>query len=106
MRERVIAWRPAGLIAAQLDVVGGDLDVLLPQVFGENTPHLAITDKAYVPMPGIGRSHRHFRTISRFGPGNAVTALEFRPARSRHSICRCRPYAGPSSPPPSSLLPP
>ena len=52
------AWRDrakaACLIAAQLDVVGGDLDVLLAQVLGEDAADFAIADEADVPLLGIG----------------------------------------------------
>ena len=38
-----------GLIAAELDVIGADPDVLLPQVFGENAADLAVADEADMP---------------------------------------------------------
>ena len=50
----VIAQGDPGLIAAELEVVGGDLHILLAQVFGKDTADLAITDKAYTPIPGVG----------------------------------------------------
>ena len=44
----MIPQRP-GLIAAELDVIGADLEVLLPQVFGEDTADLAVADEADMP---------------------------------------------------------
>jgi hypothetical protein len=44
----MLSQRP-GLIAAELDVMGADGHVLLPQVFGENAADLAIADEADMP---------------------------------------------------------
>jgi hypothetical protein len=41
-----------GLTVIELDIVGGDPHILLPQVFAENAADFAITDEAYVPLIG------------------------------------------------------
>src|SRR6202022_1019787 len=50
MREGMIAQGAAGLIAAEFGVVGGDLHVLLAQIFSEDAAHFAIADEAYIPL--------------------------------------------------------
>jgi len=94
MGRRMIA-QGAGLIVAELEVIGGDPDVLPAQIFGENAAHFAITDEAYIPVPGVGRHLGHFETISIGCPVSnyrflAVTAFECRPSRSPSATCRCR----------------
>src|ERR1700754_2398401 len=49
----MLAQRAAGLVAAQLDIVGGDFDILLAQIFGEDTADLAIADEADIPLSGV-----------------------------------------------------
>ncbi len=39
-----------GLVAAELDVIGADLDVLLAQVLGEDAADLAVTDETHMPL--------------------------------------------------------
>jgi hypothetical protein len=60
----VIAQR-IGLIAAELDVVGTDFDVLLAQVLGQDTAHFAIADEADIPLLRVDGQLSH-GTISRF----------------------------------------
>jgi hypothetical protein len=63
VRGSMIAQRSTGLIAAEFDVVGGDLDVLPAQIFGQNAAHFAIADEAYVPISGVGRHHGHSKGL-------------------------------------------
>src|SRR5665213_1036028 len=91
MRGCVIAQGPAGLIAAELEVVGGDLNILLAQVLGEDAADLAVADEAHIPLFRIGRHRCHFEAISRSG---AIIAVEFRPSRSPCATCRYRISAG------------
>src|ERR1700731_3154608 len=57
----MIAQGAASLIAAQFDVIDGDVDVLLAQVLGENAADLAIADKANIPVSRVGRRHGHLK---------------------------------------------
>ena len=47
--SRMIPQR-SGLIAAELDVVGADLDVLLAQVLGQDAADLAVADETHMPV--------------------------------------------------------
>ena len=40
----------AGLIAAELAVIGADLDVLLAQILGEDSSDFAVADESNVPL--------------------------------------------------------
>ena len=53
MRAGMIAQRAAGLVAAQLEVIGGDADILLAQIFREDAPDFAVADEADMPLFGI-----------------------------------------------------
>jgi hypothetical protein len=50
--RRMIPERRA-LLAAELNVVGCDLDILLAQILGQNSADLAVADQSYLPSPGI-----------------------------------------------------
>jgi len=50
----MIAQGAAGLIAAELDVVGDHLDVLLAQVLGQNAADFAVAYEAYIPVSWVG----------------------------------------------------
>src|SRR3984885_533869 len=66
MLPGVVAQRAAALVAAKLDVISGDLDLLLAQVFGEDAPDLAIADQADIPLFGIcwERGHEYLSFLS------------------------------------------
>src|SRR3954470_18537806 len=55
----MVAQGGASLIAAQLDVVSGDLHVLLAQILGEDAADFAIADEADIPKSRIGRDGSH-----------------------------------------------
>jgi hypothetical protein len=63
MRASMVAQRAAGLVAAQLEIIGRDADILLAQIFRENAPDFAVADEADIPLSGIGCGHGQiFRT--------------------------------------------
>ena len=105
--RRMIA-QSAGLVVAELEVIGSDPHVLPAQVFGENAADFAITDEAYIPALRVGRDFGHAKQspdLDRPGESNAATAFEFRPSRSPSATCRCRMRAGRKFPAACSLSP-
>src|ERR1700733_6729067 len=57
----VVAQGTAALVAAKLDVISGDLDLLLAQVLRKNASDLAIADQADIPLLGVGGGDGHGR---------------------------------------------
>src|ERR1700674_5145935 len=95
MLPGVVAQGAASLVAAQLDVVSGDLDLLLAQVFGEDAADLAIADQADIPLFGIARWGSHG---GRFSLGaifwDDFIAWEYSPSRSQPATSRYRTSTG------------
>src|SRR3954454_20550387 len=87
MRRGVIA-QGRGLTVVELDVVGGHSDILLAQVFAENTADFAVADEADIPL--IGQHHGHLKPSPDFDrcPTKPIVS-GYRPSRSPAATCRC-----------------